>query len=99
MIELSTGWSEFILAFVLFFARHVVPSRPMVRKWLVRHVGKMIYIWAYSVLSIFSFRLANRSGWPRPLPGGVAIFSLENLGSEYRDANCLFASRIRHCCI
>lgn len=55
MTELSTGWSEFILAFVLFFASHVVPARPIVREWLVRHVGKMLYIWAYSVLSILIF--------------------------------------------
>ena len=55
MTELSTGWSEFILAFVLFFASHLVPARPIVREWLVRHVGKMLYIWAYSVLSIVLF--------------------------------------------
>jgi uncharacterized membrane protein len=71
MTELSTGWSEFILAFVLFFASHVVPARPIVREWLVRHVGKMLYIWAYSVLSILIFGwlivAANRApyiaGW------------------------------------
>jgi uncharacterized membrane protein len=53
MTELLAGWGEFILAFVLFFASHVVPARPIVREWLNLHLGKMLFLWAYSVLSIF----------------------------------------------
>ena len=55
MTELFRGWGEFILAFVLFFASHVVPARPIVREWFIHHVGKMLYLWAYSVLSIVLF--------------------------------------------
>jgi uncharacterized membrane protein len=55
MTELLMGWSELILVFVLFFLSHVVPVRPTIREWLIRHNGKAIYLAAYSVLSIFLF--------------------------------------------
>ena len=55
MNELLTGWNEFILAFVLFFSSHIIPVRPIIREWLIRHIGKMLYLGAYSALSIFLF--------------------------------------------
>ncbi len=55
MTELLSRWGEFTLASVLFFASHIVPARPIVREWLIRRVGKMVYLWAYSMLSIFLF--------------------------------------------
>ncbi len=55
MTELLMRWDEFIVAFALFFASHVVPARPAVREWLVGHVGKMRYLWGYSAISIFLF--------------------------------------------
>lgn len=53
MTELFAGWDELILAFVLFFLSHSIPVRPAIRDWLIRHVGKTLYLWAYSALSIF----------------------------------------------
>jgi len=50
-----TGWNELILAFVLFFVSHVIPARPIVRGWLIGRIGKVGYLWAYSMLSIFLF--------------------------------------------
>jgi len=55
MTELLTGWIELILAFALFFLSHIIPVRPTIREWLIRHIGKTIYLAAYSVLSIILF--------------------------------------------
>jgi uncharacterized membrane protein len=55
MIELLTGWNELILAFALFFLSHIIPVRPTIREWLIRHIGKAFYLAAYSVLSIILF--------------------------------------------
>lgn len=55
MTELFAGWDELILAFVLFFLSHIIPARPAIREWLIRHTGKMLYLGAYSALSIFLF--------------------------------------------
>ena len=55
MIELLTGWNELILAFALFFLSHIIPVRPTIREWLIRHIGKALYLAAYSVLSIILF--------------------------------------------
>jgi uncharacterized membrane protein len=55
MTELLMRWGEFIVAFALFFASHVVPARPTVREWLICHIGKMPYLWGYSAVSIFLF--------------------------------------------
>ena len=95
MTELLTGWNEFILAFVLFFLSHIIPVRPTIREWLIRHIGKTIYLGVYSALSIVLF------GWLIVAAGRapyVAVwnFSLANLDSECRNALRLFAARIRH---
>jgi uncharacterized membrane protein len=55
MAELLIGWYELILAFVLFFLSHIVPVRPPIRDCLIRHIGKALYLWAYSALSIILF--------------------------------------------
>ena len=55
MIGLLTGWSEFFIAFVLFFLSHIIPVRPTIREWLIRRIGKTIYLAVYSVLSIVLF--------------------------------------------
>jgi uncharacterized membrane protein len=55
MTELLTGWNELILAFALFFLSHIIPVRPTIREWLIRHIGKALYLVAYSVLSIILF--------------------------------------------
>jgi uncharacterized membrane protein len=55
MTELLTGWNELILAITLFFLSHIIPVRRTIREWLIGHIGKAIYLAAYSVLSIFLF--------------------------------------------
>ena len=55
MTELLTGWNELIFAFALFFLSHIIPVRPTIREWLIRHIGKALYLAAYSVLSIILF--------------------------------------------
>jgi len=55
MTELFTGWNELIFVFALFFLSHIIPVRPTIREWLIRHIGKALYLAAYSVLSIFLF--------------------------------------------
>ena len=49
------GWTELILAIVLFVASHVIPAYPAVRQGLVHHMGKTGYLTAYSALSILMF--------------------------------------------
>src|ERR1035437_2242034 len=46
----------------------------------------------------YSFRLAHRGGWPRPLPTPVAIRSLAKVDPESDYAFRLFAAGIRHSC-
>ena len=55
MTELFAGWDELILAFVIFFLSHIIPARPAIREWLIRHIGKTLYFGTYSALSIFLF--------------------------------------------
>jgi uncharacterized membrane protein len=55
MIGLLTGWSEFFIAFGLFFLSHIIPARPIIREWFIRRIGKTIYLTVYSVLSIVFF--------------------------------------------
>ncbi len=55
MIGLLTGWTEFFIAFVLFFLNHIIPVRLTIREWLIRHIGKTIYLAVYSVPSIVLF--------------------------------------------
>jgi uncharacterized membrane protein len=55
MADISAGWHELILAFVLFFASHVIPARPAIREWLIRHFGMKLYLWTYAALSIVLF--------------------------------------------
>ena len=55
MTELLTGWNELILAFVLFFLSHIILVRPTIREWLIHHIGKAIYLGAYSALSVILF--------------------------------------------
>lgn len=46
------GWGEFVLAFVFFFASHMLPTRPPVRAALVGVLGERLYLAAYALLSI-----------------------------------------------
>jgi len=46
------GWSEYILAFAVFFLSHALPVRPAVKARLVNRVGPAGFSLAYSVLSI-----------------------------------------------
>ncbi|MDW3117484.1 MAG: NnrU family protein [Roseovarius pacificus] len=46
------GWSEFILAFLVFFLSHLIPVRPPVRPWLVGHLGQTGFTAVYSALSV-----------------------------------------------
>lgn len=55
MTELFAGWDELILAFVIFFLSHIIPARPAIREWLIRHIGKTLYFGTHSALSIFLF--------------------------------------------
>jgi uncharacterized membrane protein len=55
MTDIFAGWHELILAFVLFFSSHVIPARPSIREWLIRHFGMNLYLWAYAALSIVLF--------------------------------------------
>src|SRR5512137_976985 len=55
MTDLLTGWNELILAFAVFFLSHIIPVRPTIREWLIRHIGNALYLAAYSVLSIILF--------------------------------------------
>lgn len=45
------GWLEFVAALLLFLLAHVIPVRPPVRPWLVRHLRLSGYIIGYSVVS------------------------------------------------
>ena len=55
MTELFAGWNELVLTFALFFLSHIIPVRPTIRNWLIRRIGKTLYLGAYSALSIFLF--------------------------------------------
>lgn len=44
-------WSEFTLAFGLFFLSHAVPVRPPVRPWLEARLGRQGFSLVYSLLS------------------------------------------------
>ncbi len=46
------GWLEFFCALVVFLLSHVIPVRPPVRPWLVRHLGLRWYYLGYSLLSV-----------------------------------------------
>lgn len=46
------SWFEFILAFVVFFASHMVPTRPPVRARIEAVTGKRGFTLAYSALSL-----------------------------------------------
>ena len=47
-----SGWGGFATALALFLFSHVIPVRPPVRPWLVRHLGLRGYIIGYSTLSV-----------------------------------------------
>lgn len=47
-----SGWGEFALALVIFFASHTLPVRPPVRPWLVARLGARGFVLAYSTLSL-----------------------------------------------
>lgn len=46
------GWTEYALAFALFFLSHSLPVRPPVRGWLVARLGQGGFTLAYSALSL-----------------------------------------------
>ena len=47
-----SGWAEFILALVAFFASHMIPTRPALRAALVARFGARGFGMAYGVLSL-----------------------------------------------
>jgi len=47
-----TGWTEFIVAFVVFLLSHAIPARPAVRARLVGALGEGGFLAAYSVASL-----------------------------------------------
>lgn len=47
-----TGWIEFTLAIVLFFAAHAIPVRPANKATLVRRIGQNGFTSVYSALSL-----------------------------------------------
>jgi uncharacterized membrane protein len=55
MTAFWAGWTELVLAFVLFVTSHMIPARPAARAWLVRHMGKTAYLVGYSGFSILVF--------------------------------------------
>jgi uncharacterized membrane protein len=46
-----TGWAEFIAAFVVFFASHVIPIRPGVKGPIVARIGARGFTTLYAILS------------------------------------------------
>ena len=46
------GWAEFAAAFAVFFASHLAPTRPAVRKRLTAALGRGGFLAAYSLASI-----------------------------------------------
>jgi uncharacterized membrane protein len=46
------GWTEFAVAFAMFFLSHAVPVRPPVRPWLDARLGPGGFTLAYSALSL-----------------------------------------------
>ncbi len=47
-----SGWWEVALALVLFLVSHGLPVQPPVRTWLIRHLGRGVYLALYSTLSL-----------------------------------------------
>ncbi len=45
-------WSEMAAALAAFFASHIIPARPPVRRWLRAHLGGTVYMALYSALSL-----------------------------------------------
>lgn len=45
-------WTEYVVAFVAFFATHASPVRPPLRPWLVARLGQRGFTLAYSALSL-----------------------------------------------
>jgi uncharacterized membrane protein len=70
MTAFLTGWSELLLAFVLFVTSHMIPARPAARAWLLRRVGKTGYLVAYTGFSILVF------GWLIVAAGRAPYFPL-----------------------
>ncbi len=52
MMNFLAGWGEMSLALTAFFASHVVPARPSVRRALHAHLGGGVYAIAYSAVSL-----------------------------------------------
>lgn len=47
-----SDWAEFAAALGVFLISHMVPVRPPVRPWLVRHLGLRAYLTGYSLVSL-----------------------------------------------
>lgn len=47
-----SGWAEMAAALGAFFASHMAPARPQVRRYLIERLGKKTYIELYSLLSL-----------------------------------------------
>jgi uncharacterized membrane protein len=46
------GWGEMALALIAFFASHIVPARPALRRSLQAHLGRVAYGLIYSTVSL-----------------------------------------------
>ena len=44
--------AEFLIALGCFLAAHLVPAAPLLRTWLIRRLGRPLYLGAYSLLSL-----------------------------------------------
>ena len=51
-MTILAGWEEMTLALTAFFASHVVPARPAVRRSLQAHLGGVAYGAIYSAVSL-----------------------------------------------
>ena len=52
MSSIFPAWSEMIAALALFFASHILPARPAIRKWLRAVLGPSLHLVLYSGVSL-----------------------------------------------
>ncbi|MGH1479525.1 MAG: NnrU family protein [Geminicoccales bacterium] len=50
-----SGWGEFIVLFLAFYASHMIPAQPAIRGRLTAALGKYFYLLLYALLSILLF--------------------------------------------
>ena len=47
-----SGWGEFVVAFLAFYASHMIPARPAIRGRLMAGLGERFYLLLYAAVSI-----------------------------------------------